>query len=302
MLPRHNLAHLAENEHLLSERQWSRLTAVQKRMLTMPARFDRSEDNYAATAGIVLMSDWNHADRFCRCCIRNDKCKVWKFCPHCAYVRAKENVNRFGPLFPKGQWHFVTLSFEGNLRFEVPFDEQPLPYWNAIRKALRQWVAEHHIDGAFWVEELYLRALRPVPLVLPHCHAIVHADEISDAATDECRAIVSQFQGDAWDWNTNTDESDPHEVVELPLSLDVQPIRDENDFVNKVRYMTKPIDLVCPYLRGVDRLSNDGEFAELNQSVDDFLNAHDLHCLKRQQLTCIGSLDVKRRRLYLGNQ
>ncbi len=286
-LNRIDLDLLHRNQSLLSPLQRNLLKAVQYRLQTYPQRFGR-DSTYASTAGLVLMSDWDakNRHRFCHCCIRNKRCRLWKFCCHCAYTKQNEIVTRYLPAFPKGNFWFVTLSFKGGLRFEVPHDEHPLPYWDAARMALREMLADYSIDGALWVEELYIRSYLPLE-VLPHCHAIIDATEFADDAKEKLTGSIIQFSSEQVDGDG----------VELPFDLDVKPILDQQHFINCLRYLIKPIDLVTAYSQAITTADR----VELNQAVDSLLNGHLLHCFQRPQLMFIGSLDPKRKRHFLGN-
>lgn len=137
-----DLDELDEHSHLLNPEQQERLSAIRYRIKTYPDRFDRPRQNYRHYAGILAMADFNPSHRLCSCCIQNWGCKVWKFCPYCAWRIKMELLKKFLTKYHQHSWYSMTIAFEGFLFLCPIFGDDISLYWEACVYAIKRMVTE----------------------------------------------------------------------------------------------------------------------------------------------------------------
>jgi len=70
------------------------------------------------------------------------------------------------PAFNNGHWHFLTISFRGQLPFDSANAPASLDCWNACKAALEQLLPSKLVKGLHWTEEMAILPLRIGPNVL----------------------------------------------------------------------------------------------------------------------------------------
>jgi hypothetical protein len=95
----------------------------------------------------------------------------------CAHRRKLKLLKTFLFCFGKVRLYFITISFQGVLRFDGSSDSTPDLYWDACVNAVKQMVEGGIFQGAIWCEEIHVASLLP-PRVFPHFHLIVAADDV----------------------------------------------------------------------------------------------------------------------------
>lgn len=302
-LDRSSLRVLRRNRRLLSCHQRQMLEATLTRMEAYPQCFDRSGSDYQQRSGIVLMSDWERAHKFTHCTFHGRSCGLWKFCPYCAYVRRNALVEKFLPFFHLTRWHFLTISFTGHLLFGPESPDDITDYWNACLGAIRSLERESVISGAICVEELHIRCLDPCR-VLPHCHFLISADEVSDGTLDDLEERVRAHVCTVPCQDFDGVEPNRDAEIRLPVTTRCCELESERDLDRVLRYLVKPIDIVEPYetaIRNLDEDELEGRI-QLNQNTEQFLQGHAIYSEDRRQMSYLGNLDARTRARCLLHQ
>lgn len=293
-LNRASIQSLNRNRRYLTPKQVYRLDSTLIRMQSHPRSFDRPGSDYAQRSGIILMSDWDRAHKFTHCSFHGRNCLLWKFCNHCAYLRQRRMVEKFLPLYHLSQWHFLTLSFTGHLLFGPESLDDITDYWNACQGAIRSLEREYVISGAICVEELSIRSLKN-GFVLPHCHFLVSADEISNEILDELDERIQNHPCTVPRLESSKVDPNPEAEIHLTVSSHNRKIESEEAFGRVLRYLVKPLDIVTPYesaIRNLDQTDLEDRI-HLNQMTDQFLHGHSIYTENRHQISYIGNLDTR---------
>lgn len=203
-------------------------------------------------------------------------------------------------------------------------------YFQAIRFAVKTMYHEGRIRGAILTDDLHLESLHPVPLVTPHAHILVlTAEPLTQDDLDHFKALMVRHRGLIWDlvsggkddpgWSRydqkrqmvekgllKTKPRKPPFVmvpdsslkVELPISLDLQPVPTQKDFEAVLGYPAKPVDLVGAYVKARAMLlrENPQNLDLLAQNVDEFIMGCDLILSSLKSPFCIGACDARRKR------
>lgn len=288
-----DLDEITRHRRLLTSHQRWLLDAINYRIATYPQRFAR-EPRYAQTAGLVLLSDWASRRRFCYCSVRNGLCGLWKLCDHCSYRRRTLLLERYLTQFSRSRWWFLTVSFDGVLSLEGHIAEEMGLYWTACHKAVRALVDDGSFLGAVKVEELHVESLLPL-VVLPHCHFLIAAEDVTASQIEDVRQLVLAHRGLMPDWGTGELVRDEAERVGLEVSIKADPLPTVGDLARVLRYMVKPLDLVTPYLSAWPEaaLNDRDRVPELNANVVEFFDGHVENTYSRHQLDYMGILDAK---------
>ena len=291
-----DLDEITRRRRLLTSRQRWLLDAINYRVETYPQRFAR-DARYAQTAGLVLLSEWERRQKFCHCSIRNRLCGLWKLCVHCSYRRRTALLERFLTQFWRSRWWFLTISFDGVLPFEGHFAEDMGLYWTACHKAVRALVKDGSFLGAVKVEELHVESLLPL-VVLPHCHFLIAAEDVTGDHLEELRQLVLAHRGTQPDWRIGQPVTDETELVGLRVMAKADHLATVGDLARVLRYMVKPLDLVTPYLCAWPEaaLNERAGVPDLNLNVVEFFDGHAENCYSRHQLDSLGILDGRARR------
>ncbi|HRZ46287.1 MAG TPA: hypothetical protein P5555_13945 [Candidatus Paceibacterota bacterium] len=147
---------LCRNVRLLMPHQQRLLVETLNRIESYPQRFARKGQDYSATAGIVLMADAGFARQFCMCSIGGGHCGRWRICPFCCHLKRKAILSKFLPTMHRSNCYFSTLSFDGPLPFEIPFNEHVDVYWAACEYATRTMRLEGYFSGVFSFEAFFI--------------------------------------------------------------------------------------------------------------------------------------------------
>lgn len=290
-----DLDEVTQHRHLLTYQQRVELGTIHYRLEAYPQRFARGL-RYAQTAGLVLLSDWPSRRRFCYCSIRKGLCGLWKLCDHCSYRKRTLLRQRFLTQFSRSRWWFLTISFDGVLPFEGHFAEDMGLYWDACHEAVRSMVRDGSFLGAVKVEELHVQSLLPLK-VLPHCHFLIAADDVTVGQIEDLRQLVLAHRGTQPDWGTGEMARDEAERVDLEVSTKTYLLPTEGDFSRVMGYLIKPMNLVTPYLNAWPEASLNGRegVPDLNANVVEFFDGYVENCYSRHQLDYMGILDARTR-------
>lgn len=290
-----DLTELAQHRRLLTVQRRRLLSAVQYRLEAFSQRFAR-DARYAQTAGLVLLSGWERSRKFCHCSIRNRLCGLWKLCAHCSYRKRTELFQRFLTQFSRSRWWFLTISFDGLLPFEGHLGEDMGLYWDSCHRAVRELVNDGAFLGAVKVEELHVESFLPL-VVLPHCHFLIAADEVTADHIAQVKQLVVAHRGLRPDWETGEAQPDDAERVELRVSTKTYELPTVGDFARVLAYIVKPLDVVTPYLSAWPQAERNERAGvpELNSNVVEFFAGFAVNSENRHQLDYMGILDGRTR-------
>ena len=173
-LRRTDMVELLDHQGLLPDEVRGRLELVRRKPDVYPERF--FDDNYLPNSTLLLASHYPGGGRYAYCCIPNWKnprgtCRDHKFCPYCNYLIREQAVRTYVPAFDQGTWHFLTLSFTGQLPFDSANIGSTIDCWDANKSALEALHADKHVAGVHWTEELAVLSFLPLR-VMPHAHAL----------------------------------------------------------------------------------------------------------------------------------
>jgi hypothetical protein len=222
-------------------------------------------------------------------------CNKWFVCERCAQRQVAKSFARYADSFHKGTFHFLTISFHGDLPFTETTNTQILDHWEAINSAVEEMCNSGIWTGAYWVDELAVNSFLPLR-VNPHAHAIIHAVRISEADLEDLNNLISSYQGD---------DDIPVEITLSPSILH-RSIPSQRDFENTIAYLTKAINLVKPYNAAWREhiTSNPGNAYLLNREARELLEGLPelLKQLKgKRRLRCKGTLD-SRNKHFIGTR
>ena len=165
------------------------IASIRKKIELYPGRYN--DPIYLSQSQMLLLSPgWANAQRYSCCSMRSSinpsgTCRLHRYCPYCCYLKARDVQLQFVPVFGDSNWHFLTGSFRGSL--DMPDSNSCydwLQYWDAYKSALTKLTDDETIRGFYMVEELAVNRILQ-PSMLPHIHAIIDADELSESTLDE---------------------------------------------------------------------------------------------------------------------
>lgn len=192
--------------------------------------------SYFENAGLIINSQAPFAQRYCACGVpvfgNPGRCQLRKYCPRCAYTEGHRLLKRYQDAFNHGNWHFVTLSFKGNLGLADLASCSCV--WDALVHGMNQFLKDQALGGMIVVEELAVREFLPC-LLLPHVHVIVQGEAVNAQLLAELGRQI--------------DERLSTLLPDCPLKCDfhVKPIEDQEQFERTLGYVMKPMDLATAY-------------------------------------------------------
>lgn len=236
-LRRTDMAELLDHQHLLPGDARNHLELVRRKPDVYPERFN--DDNYLPNSTLLLASHYPGSQRYAYCGVTTDRnprgtCRDHKFCPYCNYLIREQAVRTYVPAFDDGTWHFLTLSFAGNLPFDSANLQATIDCWDACKDALQALHANKVVAGLHWTEELAVLSFLPLR-VMPHVHAIVDSHYFGEAQVERVRLLLSNWRNEYG------------EPLDLVPDLDVRPISTPRSLLDRTRYLYKPINLSRPY-------------------------------------------------------
>jgi hypothetical protein len=236
-LNRTDMQELLDHQHLLDPAMRSNLELVRRKPDIYPERF--FDANYLPNSTLLVASTYPGSQRYAFCCVptslnRKGTCRDHKFCPYCNYVIREQAVKTYVPAFDQGNWHFLTLSFAGQLPFDSANIGATIDCWDACKNTLRSMHASRQVSGVHWIEELAVLSFLPLR-VMPHVHALVDADDFGDDQIERMRLHLSNWRNEYG------------EGVELAPDIDIRPISTARSLLDRTRYIYKPINLARPY-------------------------------------------------------
>lgn len=291
-LNRMDLDEVFDNQHLLSAWQLNLLRTVQKKQQYHPLRY---RDDYLQHSSIMLLSSgWSSAQRYSLCSIpnranRSGQCRLHKYCPYCCFLERQKALARYVPAYHRGNWFFLTGSLAGDLPMTGTSSYHELTaYWDAYKSAIRQLLKDSLIRGAFWTEELAVNRLSPVH-ALPHIHATMEADDLSDETLMRLAELVAG--------NLKSSLGPDHLLPNLQLkNLDGQ-----RKLLSHLQYQLKPIRITRAYDWAWTQCqqNNRSGVVKLNSDTTDLVLGYSTATKDRLKINCCGSLNPKAK-AYIG--
>lgn len=252
--------------------------------------------SYFQNAFALLAAEYRHSVRIA-CCGRqgkfgNGSCQKWRLCNCCAEKRKFKMLRAFLPAFHGKKFLFFTISSAGCLEFEhADHWKQAVIYWEAAIRAINYLQDMGLISGSLFVEEIAIRSIQPVT-ILPHVHGIFHIDNFGGYTADVIsrglhESILAQLPGSA-----------------VEPSIKVQSVNSDVDFLNCVKYLTKPISLMKRYypdFEDVYEYVQDSTvvYAYLNKGICRFLEGFESVTASRQSIRRSGTMHHASRQ-YIG--
>jgi hypothetical protein len=245
--PNFNHADLEELEvytPLLPESLQQHLNVKRDMIEQHPDWFARANQYHAEMVGLLALSPYTQIRRFLRCGEAGRPCGLVKMCDHCAFVRKMKLVRGFLTRFHMARFWFLTISFQGYISVLPGIDLALEDYWAAGVNALKQMCKDGIFKGVAWSQEMHLQSLAE-PLVEPHVHAIVDADDISIGAIADLRervmayrpSLCAQFMA----------EHLPAQLTR-PVTTRTYELKSQIDLANVLEYLVKTINLPQCYL------------------------------------------------------
>lgn len=273
-LNRASLNELEANLYILTPSQQDLLLTTRNRIEMYPQRFARAEQQYAETAGIVLMSEYERRKDYCLCAVCGRACKLWKICSACCHRKRMTILKKFLPVFYRGNFFFLTASFGDYLAFDEPGYALWDVHWAAIEFAVRTMLDDGYFEGAFVFETIHFQSFYPAPLVLPHDHIIVVAEDLSADTLNIFRERVREFNGHVYSRSKRSyllPAPENRESIAVPVNTCTYHIDAIEDAANIFGYLVQPVDVATPYLSDWTRhVVNDRRKAiVLNQNLDE---------------------------------
>lgn len=273
-----SLAELEGNRSVLSPGESVLLDCTIKRISHYPHRFAREGQRYSENAGIMLMSRHIQKGAFCMCSIGGRRCSLWRRCAHCCHQKRMTILRKYLPMFHRGRWFYVTLSWRRSLWVESPLVEPLYLYWGACDFALRHLIDAGHIRGAFVYEALYVDSYVPGQRVLPHNHMVLLADELTAAVIETFRSLAKSYTGQRWNSMKRKWEhlAEP-EFIQVEPTTRSYPILTQADFCNILNYLVVPVDFATKYIEAWPKAAATGRagVSLLNQNTIDLIDGID---------------------------
>lgn len=162
-------------------------------------------------------------------------------------------------------------------------------YWDSGQSALRHIYNDGLISGAFASEELAVNRIAPTH-TLPHLHAVVAADDLTEQTIETLRDYTNK----ALDAALGPDHLAP--------KIHVRPIKSQHSLVCHLQYSIKPISIVKSYRTAFDRIGTGTITAtQINSQATDLVLGYSQATTRRQRLIAMGSLDSKTKN-FIGNK
>ena len=266
------------NEHLFDWGQRHRFETAETKRTKFSDGFD---DSYFDNLIPIISANYVRAEKILCCCRLLNDCKIpcdqWSLCSKCAYMRGLNAVRMYEGTFNKAHFYHVTMSFDGDIPFDITSCMAAQEYWKANEAVIRGLLNEDMIDGAYLAHELHLRQFLPLR-VLPHTHVVVTA---------------SRF---GYDLTEMIDDLPLKPSVEVKL-LDLQSYHDKC-----IRYLTKAIDLQPAYLSAWRKHCEDHRkmAPALNLEMKVFLDAQAAAFGGMDKIVRLGNLMPQRTRSFIG--
>jgi len=245
--------------------------------------------NYFMNALPIIASDVKFSQRFVQCGRHQGSARVHcekpMFCSKCAEADGNRALGMYYNSFERGTFHFVTISFKGSVPFDSLNSSHMLAYWNAVDGAFKHLCSQDIVDGAYWVDELAIHDFFPLR-VLPHGHAIIDSGAFTDEDVNEILEYLAENHSD----------------LELKPSIEFTRIPDRYDFIRRIKYCNKSINLARPYETGVAYIdeASGRTMNALNREMRDFLEGVPVTTLGRKRIHRAGTMLPQCKSRYIG--
>lgn len=284
-LNRIDMDELLDHQHLLDYDVRQHLELVRNKPNIYPERY--FDPNYLPNSTLLLASRYPGSKRYAFCGVPTPfnprgVCRDHRFCPYCNYLVRERAVRTYVPAFDMGTWHFVTLSFQGNLPFDSMNIGSTIDLWDACKSTLASLHTDGLISGVHWTEEIAILSFLPLR-VMPHVHALVDAPAFGDPQLQHMLQHLSNWRNQAG------------EPIPLVPDIDVRPIATPRSLLDRTRYAYKPIDLARPYgVAWVNHIEdNRGKAWELNSQAREMISGIFEARKKRDRMRSKGTLEPR---------
>lgn len=170
-------------------------------------------------------------------------------------------------------------------------------WWEGCRWALCALLADPAFRGVFVFEALHVESYWPHPLVLPHVHVIVLADEITQAMLDELKVRVAAYSGQRWDSRSkNWIQPEEREFIRATPSTRTYELSEDYQLSNVLSYLCRPINWAEKYIEQWQTLPCE-ERSFFNQNVFEVIDGWEIESLSYSNTRRIVS---RRQHYFLG--
>ena len=163
-------------------------------------------------------------------------------------------------------------------------------YWDAYKLSLQQVTKQGLVRGVFWTEELAVNSISPVR-VLPHIHAIIESNELSNGVVQSIQDLVMH----------NLRASLGPDFI-LP-NIQTKHLNTQRKLLSHTRYLLKPIKIVRAYESAWTRavLNDRAGAVGLNSETTDLVLGYSSATTDRTKINYAGNLSPKTKS-YIGTK
>jgi hypothetical protein len=157
-------------------------------------------------------------------------------------------------------------------------------------------LAEHFFGGIIVVEAFHVTSYWPHPLVLPHVHVLVRADEVTRETLANLRALVAAYRGQQWhSIKKRWVEAERPEWIRAEPTTRTYQLDEEHNLCAVLNYLSKPINWAERYLNEWGQVPH-GDRIFFNQNVVEVIDGWccsrmgNRDDMSRRQHYCLGEL------------
>lgn len=256
---------LEDNHELMDSRKVGFLRALCDVRYHYNTAENKNSTLYMGNAILMTMADNEYSREICQCgttgtgVTANKKpCSKRKYCDRCANTKRRFIYSKYADAYNKEiPSYFITLTvdLEHKVKFIDGNLEQVLHEWDRLNGYVDAMYKNKIITGGIRCEELSIDKLYPHAVVNPHLHVL-------------CQGLPNitshTFDG---------------------MKIDVRPVKDRDDWVTKMNYVYKAMDLYSTYVREWN--VQHGEV--INRNLRDCLDNHKFIVKNRNQTRAFGS-------------
>ena len=211
---------------------------------------------------IAVLNGYHRSTRLLDCMMVKNKfthtrylnrCKLAWFCPFCAYLKGQDQLQKYGPAWDDGLWHWMVFSIRGGIEVADPDRDRLSEVWDAMKRCRSKERLEEVFEGyqghLAW-EELAVYRFWPRLLWTPHLNILVRS------STEPDRKRFERIVDEEWYRQDPSGEHPSSERLRSRPNVFVQRPNSEAHFQELLGYV-KPIDLLTPYNSGFEQAKTD---------------------------------------------
>lgn len=251
---------LDENEDLLDYFQQRSLKAA----LNPHVHQEKNMPIYLTNLIISITADASFYNAMCHCGTKGcgDRytkklwCNHWRFCDRCANLKRQKNYRAFSDYYHSAteNLYFITLTLKDKINFNPTTFDLVDQAWDRLNDYAQALYKRKLYSGALVTEEFSVDSLDPDPIVNPHIHMLC----------------------------SSAHELESH--VFEDIKIDVKPVVNKRDWINKIDYLTKSTNLAKTYISQWTR-----DNAEVvNRNIKEVIQGYKTLFPERRQSKAVG--------------